>query len=353
MIRKPFGIKAIIVILCISISISIPSFLNDIKAKKTILTDGIKVASPESQGMDSKLLQKADGFMAQTSANSFIVSRHGQVLLEKYYQGNNMYNSSNVFSVTKSFLSALIGIAIDKGYIKGVDQKISAYFPEFFRTNTEHAKDEITIKDLLTMTPGFVEDLGVMTGSKDWGKYILELPLHAEPGTKFQYASASSHLLSILLTKATKMSTQEFAYKNLFNKLGISERNWLKDPQNFYTGYANLYIRPREMLKFGMLFLNKGKWEGKQLISDKWVIESTNKHISTDDKFSGYGYQWRTNRVSGYNTFSAVGAGGQIISVVPELDLVIVFTSIGGQGNEVEYTELLEKYILPAITDKK
>ncbi len=139
MIRKQFGIKAIIVILCISISISIPSFLNDIKARKTILTDSIKVASPESQGMDSKLLQKADGFMAQTSANSFIVSRHGQVLFEKYYQGNNMYNSSNVFSVTKSFMSDLIGIAIDKGYIKDVDQKISAYFPEFFKTNTEHA----------------------------------------------------------------------------------------------------------------------------------------------------------------------------------------------------------------------
>lgn len=371
---KAKEIIVISVILIIAVSLSIPSYLKERKIYRAAVkqesetkveakleeAEEWRVSSPAEQGMDEGILDKAGEMVGKTAAYSIIVIRHGNIVMERYYNNSGMEDANNVFSVTKSFMSALVGIAADKGFIENIDQKVSEYIPEYYQNQRYSDKKEITIRHLLTMTPGFCEDLDKWTASGDWVRHTLELPLKYKPGEKFQYANSASHLLSVILTKATKTSTLDFAEQHLFGPMNIEGVRWASDPQGYYTGYANMYIRPRDMAKFGLMYLNGGMFNDRQVVPSEWVEESTRKHVDTDPQKTvntrtGYGFKWWAGEESGYYVYVASGYGGQNICVIPELDVVAVTTSMpygASSFSDEDRSRLIREFIVPSVVKK-
>ncbi len=349
---------AIVVILGLSVAVSIPQFSNDLKTaelqKEMLKDDGyFQYADPEEQGMDKAVLEEGASSLSNTSALSFIVIRNGKNVFEKYYDDKS---ANNVYSVTKSFMSALIGIAIREGYIGSENDTVEKYLPEYFKNLSDPRWKQVTIKHLLTMTPGFLEDLDKWTSSEDWVRATFSLPLEYDPGSKFQYANSASHLLSVILTRTSGMSTGDFADKYLFGPLGIKCTAWGTDPSGFYTGYANLYLTPYDLAKFGWLYYNQGKWGNTQVVPKEWVIKSTKvQYDFNKEKDSGYengyGYKWWINSASGYHSFNALGYGGQSITVFPDLGIVVVITSnpIGTSINDEQRIQFMKDCIIGAI----
>ena len=375
--RVQYEIKVLLILLCAALLINLPSFFQNIKVysewkQSSANESDWKVTTPEEQGLNRSLLEKTDKFLDKTQVCSFILVRHNAIAYEKYFDGTTVENFNNVYSVTKSVVSALTGIATEKKLIGGTEDKLNLYFPEDCK-EADAQYSTITIENLLTMTPGFCEDFSSWTQEKDLVSAVFKLPVKYKPGEEFQYANSATHLLSAILTKAAGMSTYEFAEKYLFQPLGITQKKWAVDGTGIYTGYANLYLRPRDMAKFGQLYLNGGKWEGARIIPEEWVKASTETHYkfkseaaesassstssdsaseSSGELDTGYGYKWWTSKISGYYTYSAIGYGGQYITVIPDLDIVMVLTSRPdtpvGTGVDPRL-ELLEKYVIPAV----
>lgn len=291
---------------------------------------------------------------------SFILIRRGKIVFEQYFNGSDVKDSNNVASVSKSILSALFGIAMDQGYIETAEQPISDFLPDYFADITDPRKQVWTIRDFLTMTQGYawaenITDRGLNSSDNIVGD-ILNLPLVDEPGEFFNYSTGASHVLSAVLTEATGMSTCEFAHKYLLEPMGIEAEFWGYDPQGYFTGGHSLSLTPREIAKFGMLFLNEGNWYGQQLVPGWWVVASTTPRIEVGNFYRGYGYFWWLNRLQGYEMFSALGYGGQLLHVIPRLDIVLVEThSI--QGNPRDFAEeadsyrFISNYLFPAIVN--
>jgi len=269
--------------------------------------------------------------------------------------------------VTKSFTSALIGIAIDSGYIKDVDQKVLDFFPEYIPDAGDLQKRVISIRHLLTMTAPFAwktramryEPLDRLRRQRDWVMFILDLLGRNGQLGRFQYSSVASHLLSAIITRTTGMCAREFANECLFRPLGMRQipdhkmksfllddvfgknvTGWIKDPQGNSTGGWGLCITPRDMARFGFLYLNRGIWEDKQVVSETWVNESIAPN------FNGYGYQWWLKEAA----FSASGYGGNHIFCVPGKDLVVAIASKPA-GRSRDRWLLLNSCVLPAIKD--
>lgn len=286
---------------------------------------------PEEQGVRSSELQKSVDNISTGYPDiySLLIVKNGHLIYENYYKKGMPDRADLVHSVTKSFMSSLIGIAIDKGYIKSVDQKIIEFFPDSYTKDLEPDAKEITLHHLLTMSSGYKwddqsDDLWRLIYSPNWVKFILGSEQIKPPGFVFNYNTALSHLLSAILTQATQMSTQDFAEKFLFGPLGIKSKNWTTDPQGIYSGGFGLHLTPREMAKLGYLYLKNGNWNKKQIISEQWVKESTKSQIKG---YYDYGYQWWIIKTGGFPSYRAWGRRGQFIVVIPDLDSVIVVTS--------------------------
>ena len=287
--------------------------------------------------MDADKLAKADKRIQEHYPNvySLLVIRHGYLVYEKYYRGMNQGSANPVYSVTKSVMSAITGIAIREKLIQNVSQQITDFLPEYFQAVDNPNKKTITIANALTMTGGLHnvdDDFASYYGSPDWMEYALKQPLSSKPGTKFEYNTGLPHFLSVIITKASGMSTEKFADNYLFSKIGIHAVHWDQDSKGYYGGGFGLYLTPRDMAKFGYLYLHRGNWNGDQIIPENWVNESLQKHV-TVDKILDYGYLfWLQNMqdpVSGKNhfTYRADGAGGQKIVMIPDLDMVAVITA--------------------------
>jgi CubicO group peptidase (beta-lactamase class C family) len=257
-------------------------------------------------------------------------------------------------------MSALVGIAIEKGYIQDVDQPLSRLFPEAALAEADDLKKSIALRDLLMMASGLRcrdsylyrwEGLNQMRMSGDWAQFVLDLPMDTTPGEQFEYCNGVSYLLSAILQNTTKMKTIDFARKHLFGPLGIEikEVDWPESPQGITIGYGELWLKPEDMAKFGLLYLNNGEWDGEQIVPAAWVSASTRGLIRAT-LFDHYGYQWWVDSAGFY---VAVGHKGQFIFVVPEKRLVVVFTSdLDGRDFYVP-KQLLEKYIIPAASSTK
>jgi CubicO group peptidase (beta-lactamase class C family) len=295
--------------------------------------------------------------------DSVVVLRHGELVFETYPNPDYGPDDTHLlYSVTKSFTSALIGIAIEQGYIEGIDQKVVDFFPDWDIENLDSRKEDLTIEDLLTMTCGF-EWVGPDDGLHTWGdanrsgnpvKFVLNQPMATDPGSEWLYNGGCSHLLSAILTRTTGIPTLDYAREVLFEPLGIWDVRWPRDPQGIYYGGQDIWLMPRDMAKFGQLFLDQGVWEGEQIIPAAWVAESTETHLSTLG--GGYGYQWWTYPDCGI--YYASGAFEQRIMVLPDHDLVVVFTSDPGVAdlssgrwgeNPPTVDWLLGRFILPAV----
>lgn len=317
--------------------------------------------TPEEQGINSALLQDMVDYIDEESysIDSVIVIRNGYIVLEEY--PNPLYNENRShfwYSVTKSVTSSLVGIALDKGYIDNVSQKVLSFFPERTITNWDERKERITLEHLLTMRSGlFWDEWSAPFTSPENGiyhlvnsdgvQYVLELNMTSEPGEEFLYNTGASHLLSAIVQQTTGLTARNFAVEHLFSPLGITDVFWPSDREGVTRGGFDLYIRPRDAAKFGYLFLNNGTWNGTQIISHDWVNASSSTFTSLETD-QGYGYQWWTNPALDY--YYAAGLYGQYIYVLPEHDLLVVFSSDIRQGG-YPHQQLLEEYILPSILD--
>lgn len=281
--------------------------------------------------------------------NGIVIVHRGNLVYEKYFNGYGPDDTHHLASVTKSVISGLVGIAIDQGLINSVDEKVITFFPEYSPAMQDFQKKAVSIRHLLTMTAPIASKSTSMCGNealdrlrrqKNWVNYILnQLGRHGTLG-EFQYSTAGSHLLSAILTKTTGMSARAFANQVLFNPIGMREipdqpmqsfrledvfsnhlEGWIKDPQGHNTGGWGLALSPRDMARFGYLFLNQGYWDGKQIISQQWVKESVKSNENE------YGYLWWLRKINDLETFSALGSGGNVISCIPEKDLVIAIAS--------------------------
>ncbi len=304
-------------------------------------------SSPEQQGMSAPVLDSLLRFIRDTNQNIHhltIIRNHSTVLDVDVYPYTSQYLHDQA-SVTKSFTSLLIGIAIDNGFIENEDVHVLKFFSEL-RLNNQRL-DSMTIKDLLTMRSGFdcnVNDgeraLTTMRASADWATFVLNLPITSKPGEKFSYCSCNTYLLAEIIYRATKMIPHDFAKKYLFGPLQITDSRWLSNQKGINHGWGDLFLHPADMTKVGQMVLDKGKWQGTQIVSAQW-IEKSLKPLSNlgDDK--GYGYGWWTNDKAGY--YEAAGRGRQTISVIPSKNIVV--TMLGGEFD----AGAIGKYIFSAI----
>lgn len=267
-----------------------------------------------------------------TRLQSLLVSHAGELVFEEYFNGTDPRRPANMKSASKSVISALVGLAIDAGYIESVQEPIANYLPEYMASLEDTAKLSITIEDLLTMRSGLEttsnRNYGRWVLSDDWVAFALQQPLVAEPGTRMLYSTGSTHLLSAIITRATGMDTKTFAERELTSPLGYNMSYWSQDPKGIYFGGNDMEMTPRQMLRFGELYLNQGRYRGEQILSPQWVQVSHHPHArSPRGQGRYYGYGWWLRDLAGMQVPTAWGYGGQLIFVVAELDLVVVATS--------------------------
>ena len=286
----------------------------------------------------------SDAFTSASSISgltSLVISNNNTLIGEKYLHGGGPNIPHDVRSVTKSFTSALVGIAIKEGFLESVDQTLGEFIS---RPNNPEDYDpriwDITIHQLLSMTCGLEWfEIGPRSEFSEWAnslnqlEYILHKPFISEPGEKFNYSDGAAHLLSIILSRATNKNTVDFAQQYLFDPIGIGEREWLTDKIEYNYGGVGLKVTPQDMIKLGLLYLNDGMFENVQVISEEWISESTTFKIYTelDDSgpFSQYGYYWwlGPGPNNAGNICIANGYGGQFIVIVPDHNLVVAATS--------------------------
>lgn len=270
--------------------------------------------------------------------HSLLASWRGDIVLERYFNGARATRTANVKSVSKSVISALVGVAINRGMVPGPETPIGNYFPEIAKER-DARKQRITVEDLLTMRSGLEStsnrSYGAWVQSRNWVQHALARPLFAEPGTEMEYSTGNTHLLSAILTKATGTSTWQFAQDSLAKPLGFTLPRWPQDPQGIYFGGNDMLLTPRQMLSFGELYLRHGRISVKgsdpithlQVVPQKWIAQSFIPRGVSPISGNQYGYGWWMRELAGHQAYFAWGFGGQYIILVPTLDLVVVSTS--------------------------
>ncbi|AXK18980.1 MULTISPECIES: serine hydrolase domain-containing protein [Bacillus] len=295
--------------------------------------------------------------------NGMLVVQKDNIIFEKYYNGHGPDDAFHVASVTKTIISALIGICIGKGYIKSVNQKVIEFFPEY-----KLKASEVTVRHLLTMTAPYPftdwqEPLEELCTQQNWVQYTLNRMGHGGEIGSFKYSSAGAHVLSAIISSATGKSAREFANEQLFQLLGMREipnynmkafgfddlfgkdvKGWVHDPNGISTGGWGLTLTVKDMAKFGQLYLNEGIHNEKRIISKSWVKESTVMNPNQ------YGYLWWLREENGSFSYCAMGDGGNMVCCIPERELVVVIAS-EVIPNAVDKWELIKECILPYLKD--
>jgi CubicO group peptidase (beta-lactamase class C family) len=321
-------------------------------------TDEWRESRPRDQGMQVTRLQRADRHIREHLPNvySLLVTRHGYLVFEQYYHGHTAATRFGIQSATKSIISALVGSALQHQSIRDLDQKMLAFFSAYDTTVVDPRKRDITIAHLLTMTAGFAwnddDAMWFWRGDTNWVQAILERPMRDDPGTTFRYSNGVSHILSAIITQATHMSAGAYAAQQLFAPLGIASATWEADPQGISIGGFGVALSARDMAKFGYLYLNRGWWNGRQIVPAEYVAASTQIHSAGGYPEDGaYGYHWWVTTTGTYHTYLAAGYGGQYIWVIPALDLVAVTTARYDLPPEQtqEHCCLLTDFIVPAV----
>ena len=307
---------------------------------------------------DSSLHAAAEAAARLPRLKSLLVSRRGTLVLERYFGGARASQPANIKSAAKSVISALVGLAIARDAIDGADQKIADYFPDVTK-DREARKRDITIEDLLTMRSGLESTSGRGYGawvqSPNWVRYALARPLIAEPGTRVEYSTGNSHLLSAIISKAAGTSTWQFAQENLARPLGFSLAKWPQDPQGVYFGGNDMLMTPRQMVRFGELYENDGRVDGREVLPKPWIERSiVPRGRSRWGNDREYGYGWWIRQLGGRDTFMPGSYGGQFIFVIRDLDLVVVTTSRSDVSRERRdhlgaIYDLVEQAIIPAF----
>lgn len=347
--------------------------------------DGWETASLDDEKINATLIQNLLDRLADNSyknITSVVIVKDGKLVIEEYFPRQEVVGDERsrtlkrvspqqLYSATKSVTSILIGIAIDRGMIRGVDEKVSAFFPNYADIFSSNDKAGLRLKDFLNMSSGLSwdewtypysdsrNDALKTLMSPDFVRYILERPVVAPPGEKFAYSTGSSIVLGEIIRQASGLSADKFAGRYLFEPLGITDYYWSKLPGEIVETGGGLFLRPRDMAKIGYLYLNGGQWQGKQIVSANWIKESTTNQAGSMKlpawllAADGYGYQWWLGslKVGADNIrfYSARGRAGQYIIDFPNQQMVTVFTGLNDNILINQPLDMLQRYILPAM----
>jgi CubicO group peptidase (beta-lactamase class C family) len=332
--------------------------------RQTITSDdaaSLPRSTPEAEGISSHIISVFLDSIAKSKHefHSFMLVRHGKVIAEGWWNPYRRELKHTLYSLSKTFTATAVGFARAEGKLSLKDKVVSFFPDELPVTVSEYLKG-LTITDLLTMSVGHERDpTGRAVQDSNWVKSFLATPIKDQPGTKFLYNSMATYMLSAIVQKVTGQKVIEYLQPRLFDPLGIEEPDWENDPRGISTGGWGLRLKTEDIAKFAQLFLQKGKWKGRQVLPAGWVEEASSAHIIQHPEYSkarrdssdweqGYGYQmWRSR----YNAFRGDGAVGQYAIVMPEQDAVIAITSetASMQGE----LDLIWKLILPAMHSRK
>jgi CubicO group peptidase (beta-lactamase class C family) len=307
-----------------------------------------EVSTPAEQGLDPMLVAELYHNAAELETlYGLLVIKNGYLIAEGYFNEGSIEQLSGRQSATKSYTSALVGVALDRGCLSSVDQKMMDFFPEFADQITDPRKEQITIRDLLQMRGGYPDEertppyfeVMFFSGNYHWVPHLVDFPLTSDPGTKFQYSNLTSHLLGAIVSRACDTDLKSFAQEHLFSPMGAEVGHWTADADGYNFGMSEIYVTARDMAKFGSLYLNGGEYEGQQVLSAAWVADSLQRY-STNIKVGewltsrygsfrdlGYGYQWWSGRAGKHRFDYASGHGGNYIILLDELDMIIVTTA--------------------------
>ncbi len=332
--------------------------------------DDWKVSTPTEQGLDPMLVAELYLNAAELETlYGLLVIKNGHLIAEGYF-GGSIEQKAFMASATKSFVSALVGIALEQGCLSSVDQKMIDFFPEFAGQLTDSRKEQITIRDLLQMRSGYVWEertsyMGSLFSSRGyWLPFIVEFPLTSDPGTDFGYSNLTSHLLGAIVARGCDTDLESFAQEHLFSPIGAEVGDWSQDANGYYYGSHGMSLTARDRAKFGLLYLNDGEYDGSQVISADWVEDSLQRYSENIDisgwisgitsrygyyRDLGYGYQWWSARAGGHQFNYASGHGGNQIILLDELDMVIVTSAdrLYGQFGEEAWEK--EKAIIELV----
>ncbi|MEM9302078.1 MAG: serine hydrolase [Pseudomonadota bacterium] len=289
----------------------------------------LSVASTQPAGDDGfeRIRERAE---ALAPLNSLLIWHADSLVVEEYFRGMSRERSFNIKSASKSVLSALVGIAVEDGHLEELDQPLHTLLPEAFEGEDE-AKKAITLEHALKMRTGLETtsfgNYGAWVQSRDWVGFQVRQPIECPPDRCWSYSTGTSHLLSAILTRQTGQSTFQYARRALFDPLGIRIDGWDRDPSGIYLGGNNMAMRPRDLLRFGRLYLQNGVWNGQRLLSEEWIERSWGSYAVSPWNGHNYGYMWWNTTLAGEKAYFAWGYGGQFLFVVPDLDLAVVISS--------------------------
>ncbi len=322
-----------------------------------------QTATPEAHNMNATLLTEMEAYIDlwewADEMTALLVVHEGYLVYENYFGNASREDELQpIQSITGSITSILIGIAIAEGFIGSVHDCVIDYFPTHTFDNMNAWKEAMTIEHLLMMKSGLpwgdyryafdspTSDYYNMTHTDDWVQWLLDRPLEYPPGEYWLHNTGATHLLSAIITVATGMNTSVFADEYLFSPLGITDFEWLNDPEGAAMGGYDLYLRPRDMAKISFLYLHGGVWEGQSIVPYSWVTASlTTYHTIVPAALShGYGYQWWTHPRIG--AFAAHAFYGSRIFVIPGYNLIMILT---GNNHDINQHSILENYIMPSL----
>lgn len=323
-------------------------------AAATTHADPLPRATPESQGVSPAAIRTFVETANQkiNTLHSFMLLRHGQVVAEGWWKPEAADKPHVLHSLSKSFTSTAVGLVIEEGKLS-LDDKVLKFFPEDAPADPSENLKAMTVRDLLTMTCGHDVEMK-RANDVPWVKAFLAHPVPHKPGTHFQYNSMGTYMCSAIVQKITGQTVLDYLTPRLFQPLGIEKPHWDASPQGISCGGWGLFLRTEDVAKFGQLYLQKGKWQGKQLVPEKWVAQATKYQVPNKDAPSGkgnkpdwqqgYGYQfWQCQ----HNAYRGDGANGQFCIVMPEQDVVLAITAdTGNMQNEIN---VVWETLLPAF----
>jgi CubicO group peptidase (beta-lactamase class C family) len=359
-------IIAIVLLVMSALASSGPSIEDLLAVDYTPLPGGDwEVLTPDEQGLDPMLVAEMYYNAAELETiYSLLVVKNGYLIAEDYFNEGSVDQKDRLQSVTKSYTSALVGIALDQGYLARVDQKMMDFFPELADQITDPRKEQITIRQMLQMRAGYPWEEStaelfelLYTGFRP--STLVDVPLVRDPGSDMEYSNLTSHLLGIIVARATDTDLKSFAEERLFSPLNVEPGEWIQDWEGYYNGHADLHLTARDMAKFGLLYINDGEYEGNQIISTEWVHDSLQTYsedawpykVGRNFNDIGYGYQWWSVRAGNHHYNLAWGHGGQQIVLLDECDMVIVVTADPLFGQHGGGPWKLEKANLNLVAD--
>jgi CubicO group peptidase (beta-lactamase class C family) len=299
-----------------------------------------QVSTPEEQGLDPMLVAKLYHNAAELeTVYSVLVFKNGYLVAEDYFNNGSAQQNVNIHSVTKSFTSGLVGIALEEGCLTSLDQKMMEFFPEFADKINDPRKNQITVREMLQMRAGYPwEESGpelfdlLATGFRP--SNLVDVPLVRDPGSDFDYSNLTSHLIGLIVARACGTDLKSFAQEHLFSPLGVEPSFWQTDWEGNYLGYSDIHLSAYDLAKYGLMYLNDGQYQGAQIVPAEWTHVSRQIYSENAWKIgvgrnwddNGYGYQWWSIRAGDYRYSLAWGHGGQQIALIDDLDMVIVVT---------------------------